>query len=63
VPRVRYADEARTWLHLDPARGAIVQKMDDTRRLRRWLYQGLHSLGFPRLRSCAGVAAAAEAGE
>ncbi len=49
VLRVRYADEARTWLYLDPARGAIVQRMDDTRRLRRWLYQGLHSLDFPFL--------------
>jgi hypothetical protein len=49
VLRVRYADEARTSLYLDPSRGAIVQKMDDTRRLRRWLYQGLHSLDFPFL--------------
>jgi hypothetical protein len=47
VLRVQYADEVRTTLYLDPARGAIVQKMDDTRRLRRWLYQGLHSLDFP----------------
>ncbi|MBI3050214.1 MAG: hypothetical protein HYY76_18110 [Acidobacteria bacterium] len=49
VLRVRFADEARTWFYVDPARGAIVQKMDDTRRLRRWLYQGLHSLDFPFL--------------
>jgi hypothetical protein len=49
VLRVRYADERRTWLYLDPARGAIVLKTDDTRRLRRWLYQGLHSLDFPFL--------------
>jgi hypothetical protein len=49
VLRVRYADPARTSLYLDPARGAIVQKTDDTRRLRRWLYQGLHSLDFPLL--------------
>ena len=38
-----------TWLYVDPARGAIVQRTDDTRRLRRWLYQGLHSLDFPGL--------------
>jgi hypothetical protein len=49
VLRVRFADEAQTWFYLDPSRGAIVQKMDDTRRLRRWLYQGLHSLDFPFL--------------
>ncbi|MGH9257415.1 MAG: hypothetical protein ACRD3C_22875, partial [Vicinamibacterales bacterium] len=44
-----YADEARTWLYVDPARGAVVQRTDDTRRLRRWLYQGLHSLDFPSI--------------
>jgi hypothetical protein len=49
VLRVRYDDEAQTALYLDPARGAIVQRTDDTRRLRRWLYQGLHSLDFPFL--------------
>ena len=47
--RVQYADANRTWLYVDPARGAIVQRTDDTRRLRRWLYQGLHSLDFPAL--------------
>jgi hypothetical protein len=49
VLRVQYADANRTWLYVDPARGAIVQRTDDTRRLRRWLYQGLHSLDFPAL--------------
>ena len=49
VLRVRYADEAQTWLYVDPRRGAIVQRTDDTRRLRRWLYQGLHSLDFPSI--------------
>ena len=49
VLRVRYADPERTWLYMDPGRGGIVLKTDDTRRLRRWLYQGLHSLDFPFL--------------
>ena len=49
VLRVQYADEAKTWLYVDPARGSIVQRTDETRRLRRWLYQGLHSLDFPFL--------------
>jgi hypothetical protein len=49
VRRVQYADANRTWLYVDPARGAIVQRTDDTRRLRRWLYPGLHSLDFPAL--------------
>ena len=49
VLRVRYGDPEHTWLYMDPARGGIVLKTDDTRRLRRWLYQGLHSLDFPFL--------------
>ena len=49
VLRVRYANPERTWLYMDPARGGIVLQTDDTRRLRRWLYQGLHSLDFPFL--------------
>ncbi len=49
VLRVRYEDSDRTWLYLDPARGDIALRTDDTRRLLRWLYQGLHSLDFPFL--------------
>jgi hypothetical protein len=49
VLRVRYADPQETWLYLDPARGGIVQKSERVSRLRRWLYQGLHSLDFPFL--------------
>jgi hypothetical protein len=49
VLRVRYADEAATWLYLDPSRGTMTRH-DSNGRLRRWLYQGLHSLDFPWLR-------------
>ena len=49
VLRVRYDDSDGTWLYLDPARGGIALRTDDTRRLLRWLYQGLHSLDFPFL--------------
>jgi hypothetical protein len=49
VLRVRYADPQRTWLYLDPAAGGIVQRSESITRLRRWLYQGLHSLDFPFL--------------
>jgi hypothetical protein len=49
VFRVRYADADETWLYLDPARGGIVQRSDRVTRLRRWLYQGFHSLDFPFL--------------
>jgi hypothetical protein len=49
VLRVRYADEHATWLYLDPEQGGIVQRSTSVSRLRRWLYQGLHSLDFPFL--------------
>jgi hypothetical protein len=49
VLRVRYADANATWLYLDPERGGIVQRSGKVSRLRRWLYQGFHSLDFPSL--------------
>lgn len=49
VLRVRYANDARTWLYLDPAAGAVTLAHDRTTRTGRWLYQGLHSLDFPVL--------------
>ena len=49
VLRVRYADAQETWLYLEPGRGGVVQRNEKVTRLRRWLYQGLHSLDFPFL--------------
>ena len=49
VLRVRYDDAYSTWIYLDPARGGVVQRSVAITRLRRWLYQGLHSLDFPFL--------------
>ncbi|HXI28920.1 MAG TPA: hypothetical protein VNG89_10860 [Vicinamibacterales bacterium] len=49
VVRVRFLDPPRTWLYLDPARGAIVRKEQRLSRVNRWLYHGLHSLDFPFL--------------
>jgi hypothetical protein len=49
VLRVRYQDEARTWVYVDPSRGDVVRRNESTTRMRRWLYQGLHSLDFPFL--------------
>jgi hypothetical protein len=49
VLRVRYNDPQETWLYVDPSRGAVVQRNEKVARLRRWLYQGLHSLDFPFL--------------
>jgi hypothetical protein len=49
VLRIQYDDPQRTWLYLDPGRGGVVQRSESITRLRRWLYQGLHSLDFPFL--------------
>jgi len=49
VLRVRYADPQETWVYLDPSRGGVVLRNEKITRLRRWLYQGLHSLDFPFL--------------
>jgi hypothetical protein len=49
VLRVRYGDPVRTWLYLDPGRGAVVRKEERLTRLNRWLYHGLHSWDFPFL--------------
>jgi polyvinyl alcohol dehydrogenase (cytochrome) len=46
---VRFGDPQRTWLYLDPSRGAIVRREERLSRVNRWLYHGLHSLDFPFL--------------
>lgn len=43
VIRVEFADEARTWFHIDPKTGQVLEKSTSTNRLFRWLYNGLHS--------------------
>ena len=44
--RVRFADAERTWFHLDPASGRIIERSTSTNRLFRHLYNGLHSLDW-----------------
>ena len=41
--RVEFDDPNRTWLHLDPYTGAIHSRLDDLGRVKRWLFNGLHS--------------------
>jgi len=41
--RVRFDDAAHTWLHVDPYSGAIIEQLDERRRLGRWLFNLLHS--------------------
>ncbi len=49
VLRVRFDDQDRTWLYLDPALGRIVHREQRRSRVDRWLYRGLHRLDFPGL--------------
>lgn len=41
--RLEFADAASTWLHIDPATGSVVSRVDDRGRVRRWLFAFLHS--------------------
>jgi uncharacterized iron-regulated membrane protein len=49
VLRVDFVDNRNTSFYLDPASGQIVDYADDTSRLYRWLFNGLHQLDFPFL--------------
>jgi len=37
------------WFHIDGASGAVLEKLDASRRVYRWLYGALHTLDFPIL--------------
>jgi hypothetical protein len=37
------------WFHIDGASGAILEKLDRSRRTYRWLYTALHTLDIPAL--------------
>jgi hypothetical protein len=43
VWRVVFGDAHATWVHVDPATGAVLGRTDSTRRLNRWLFAMLHS--------------------
>lgn len=43
VVRVEFDDAQRTWFHLDPRSGRILERSTRRNRLYRWLYNGLHS--------------------
>ena len=47
--RVRLADAGETWVHVDAASGHLISVMDRSRRLLRWLFDGLHTFDFPFL--------------
>ncbi|SDS74619.1 PepSY-associated TM region [Halopseudomonas litoralis] len=43
ILRVRFADPAQTWLHIDPVSGALLGQLDQRQRASRWLFALLHS--------------------
>ncbi|MES2698784.1 MAG: PepSY domain-containing protein [Pseudomonadota bacterium] len=42
VLRIRYGDEAATWVHIDPATGELLGESDVRRRTYRWLFDLFH---------------------
>ena len=47
--RVELSDPGDSWLHIDAHSGEILSVLDRSRRVYRWLFNGLHSLDFPGL--------------
>ncbi|NEU14929.1 hypothetical protein G3T14_23035 [Methylobacterium sp. BTF04] len=46
VLRLRFADPAGTWVHLDPETGELLNRLDRSGRANRWLFDGIHRLDF-----------------
>ncbi len=42
-------DPVETWVHIDMESGMVLSVMDQSRRLYRWMFNGLHSLDIPGL--------------
>ena len=49
MSRVVFDDPQATWVHLDPATGDVLERLDASRRAQRILFNALHSLDFPML--------------
>ncbi|CAH0352861.1 PepSY domain-containing protein [Aquabacterium sp. CECT 9606] len=49
VWRLVLADDAGTWLHIDPANGQLLGSSTRNSRLERWLFNAPHSLDLPWL--------------
>ena len=44
--RVEFDDPASSWLYVDPRNSEVVRRSNKYSRLKRWLFNGLHSLDF-----------------
>jgi hypothetical protein len=49
VLRFTFDDPASTWLHIDPRDGALLNRLDRSGRLNRWLFDAPHRLDLPGL--------------
>ena len=49
VLRVTFDDPHRTWFHIDPTTGDVLERLDTSRRVQRILFNALHSFDFPML--------------
>lgn len=49
VLRLRFGDPEGTWLHIDPRDGTILQRLDRSGRINRWLFDAAHRLDLPGL--------------
>jgi len=49
VWRLKYADQADTWIYLDPHTGDMALSVDRAQRRGRWLFNFLHSWDLPAL--------------
>ncbi|GLH75368.1 peptidase [Bradyrhizobium sp. SSBR45G] len=46
VLRAQFDDVAGTWFHISPVTGEVLGRIDDRRRIYRWLFNALHSFDF-----------------
>nr|WP_238202007.1 PepSY domain-containing protein [Methylobacterium aerolatum] len=49
VLRLIFDDPAATWLHIDPRDGTILNRLDRSGRINRWLFDAAHRLDLPGL--------------
>lgn len=47
--RIVLSDASQTWVQIDAATGQIISVLDRSRRVYRWMVDGLHTLDFPLL--------------
>lgn len=49
VIQIKLNDSEKTWFYVNPKTASVFYKYQNTSRLERWLYNGLHSWDFPFL--------------